>query len=129
MGAEIVFFNTSPALNNLNNFNDTVIVRLQVRAGKYVIIGRVVVINTDSDPQNASARMTTLDGLQELDRVDVRLGGRGGAPDMAVSLQATLTVDREVILDVRCASYVAFARQGSIIAIKVGDIVQFPPEP
>lgn len=129
MGAEIVFFNTSPGKTSLHNFNDRVVVRLQVRTGKYVIIGRVVIINTDSDPQNGSALLTTLDGQQELDRVDIRLGSRGDAPDLAISLQATFSVEREAIVDIRCASFVGFAEQASIIAIKVDDIVQFPPAP
>ena len=57
----------------LSHFNDTIVLRLQVPAGHYLVLGRVTVRNFD-EAQNATARLTAQDGAQVIDQTDVRLG-------------------------------------------------------
>ena len=89
----IVYTASNSGGENLNNFVDTVIVRLRVQdAGQFLILGKVVILNDDGDFQEADARLTTLDGETELDRADVRIGPAGGSFTGAqeISLQATM---------------------------------------
>jgi hypothetical protein len=68
----------------LNNFVETLVVSLPLRtdAGKFLIFGKLYLINDDGDWQNATARLTTLNEPgnnpgPELDRSRVRIGPLG----------------------------------------------------
>jgi hypothetical protein len=105
----------------LEHFNDTVIVRLPISAGAYVIIAKTVLRNFDGDSQNAAAYMMMNDGEIELDRADIRLSGNGGAQYSAqeVSLQAALLLEEPTVVDLRAQTWNGAAFQSSIIAIQV----------
>jgi hypothetical protein len=56
MGAELAVTATSGGVS-LNNFNDTVLLKLNLRHGNWAIFGRVAVTNGDPDRQYISARL------------------------------------------------------------------------
>ena len=92
--------------------------------GKFVIVGRVVIMNHDGDSQFATARLTTLDGKTELDKVGVRIGGV--SETQAISLQAVMELgpgkNTDPIVDIRCATYKGLAEHASLLAIQVDDL-------
>jgi len=110
--------------------------------GKYVVFGRVVLVNLDhgGDPQNASVRLVT-DNANVLDRVDTRIAGynqmQGGGPSpppvdlsitgsLSISLQGTLDTlklnSNTVYLE--ASTYQGEAIQASLIAISVDDLLR-----
>jgi hypothetical protein len=114
--------------------------RVPIIPGKYVIIGRVVIVNLDhgGDPQNASVMLIT-DNANVLDRVDTRIAGynqmQGGGPSpppvnlsitgsLSISLQGTLDTlnlkSNTVYLE--ASTYQGQAVQASLIAISIDDI-------
>jgi hypothetical protein len=121
--AIIAFTNTNPSITPLNNFNEQVVVRLRVPdSGEYVIFGRLVIINEDGDPQNAGARLTTFDGVTELDKADVRLDSVSDGGSQAISLQATLHLpshEANDVIDIRCGTFSGAARNATLFAISV----------
>jgi hypothetical protein len=120
------FTNINAGIVDLNNFSDTAVVRLRVDdAGKFVVFGRVIIVNWDGDSQNASAKLTTLDGLIELDRSDVRISGDGIS--LSISLQGTLTLpskDGNNIIDIRCSTFKGLAQEATLFAIDVDEIIK-----
>lgn len=110
---------------NLDNFAEATLVRVQIEEfGNYMILGRLVLQNTDGAAQSGSARITTADGSNELDRVDLRINGDGEA--QSISLQATLTLPSENandIVDLRCSTFSGAASEALLFACKVDRIV------
>ena len=109
----------------LHNFNDTVVLRLALPAekvGVWMLIARVVLWSSDSDPQQASARLTTDDGATVLDLVDdLYLPFNTPTP---VSLQGFLRPDdpAEPIVDLRCSTYKGVANWGKLFALLVDGV-------
>lgn len=111
----------------LSNFNDTVVARLKIREivlstdneRNYLILARVVITIWDGDPQNAGVQLTADDGATVIDKVSVRIPGKGHS--QTVSLIGNLTVrdDLEITISLRCASFNAQASDASIYAILV----------
>jgi hypothetical protein len=143
----------------LNNFNWQAILRLAnlpgatqaptgARAlelptipGKYVVFGKVVLVNLDhgGDPQNASVMLIT-DNAIVLDRVDTRIAGynqmQGGGPSpppVNLSITGSLSISLQGTLDtlklssntvyLQASTYQGQAVQASLIAISVDDIL------
>jgi len=125
----VVAWATKPGTQTLANFADTTIVRLRVAdSGKFVIFGRVVIHNSDGDPQNAAARLATFDGATELDKVDVRIGGAGDADSLSLSLQGLMVLPDALnsnVIDLRCATFAGVAREASLFALSVDEIAGF----
>jgi hypothetical protein len=126
----IVFFTERAGPTGLDNFDDTVILRLQVQdQGLFLIIAKVCIYNSDRDSQNASARLTTLDGRTELDRAPVRIAPAEG-PDPAaqeISLHATMSLpspDHSYIIDLRCSTYRGSAFEAKLFAVLVDRLQQ-----
>jgi hypothetical protein len=124
--ARVAFFNIQdPDVIVLENFNDTVVVRLAVPKGQYVVFGKVSLRNSDGDPQNATARLTSQDGFNIIDQADIRVGRSEGifhstnfTSTNSISVQGTFTVDGEgEIVDIRCATFRGNVSQASLIAI------------
>jgi hypothetical protein len=116
-----------PRTVELHNFDDVVVVRLAlpaVKAGVWMLIGRVVIANSDADEQSASARLTTetAHGNLVLDAVD----DLGPNPNMVVSLQGFLRrghpVLVEPIVDLRCSTYFGVAAYGRLFALLVDEV-------
>lgn len=130
MAAGIAFANSTA--NNadpqqgvvLRNNNDVTILRLALKAGVYVVVGRVVIRNVDRDGQEASARITVRDGAGIADRVAVRIDGGGTAQTLA--LQGTLKVAEGEIVDIRCSTFAGFAGQSSLLATEVSQLLAGP---
>jgi hypothetical protein len=57
----------------LDHFRDTVGVRIELSTGSWVIFGRVVVFNSDSDSQLANVQLRSRDGSNLIDRAEVRI--------------------------------------------------------
>ena len=109
----------------LRNFNETILVAVRVPKGKYVVFGKVSISNADGDSQNAGARLTSKDGLNTIDRADVRLNGGG---TQSVSVQGTLPVDSETeIVDLRGTTFNGAASGATLIVISVDDLIRSPP--
>ena len=124
----IVFYSTNPGIVNLHNFADSVVLRIDLRptdVGKFVVFGRVVISNWDGDPQFAIARLTTLDGKTELDKVDVRIGDWSNNPSQSISLQAVLELGQpnaDPIVDLRCATFRGNVQQATLFVIQMDDL-------
>jgi len=124
-----VFIATRADDVDLLDFRDTVILRLRFpEQGNFVMLGKVVITNIDdSADQNATVRLTTLDGETELDRAEIRIG-KGNDSDngaQSVSLQATLSLPADTaneIVDLRCSTSKGHARFASLFAVQVGDL-------
>ena len=123
MAIDNIVFHNIGGIVDLHNFNDTLAVKLRVRdAGKYVIWGKVVIANSDGSSQNASARLTTLDGVTELDRTDVRIDKISDANKQCLYLQATMVLpDKSAndVIDIRCATFSGNAQESSLFAMLV----------
>ena len=127
----IALINTAVS-TSLDDFHETVVVRLQLplvprtqppEVGKYVLFGRVAITNSDGADQNATARMTTLDGGVVLDKVELRLGEDGLSQTITLLGHHTYTeLDGRPIIDIRCATYNGTAFQAKLIAIRVDDL-------
>ena len=125
----IVFFGTHTNVVSLHNFADNVVLRVDLRpidSGKFVVWGRVAIMNYDGSSQMATARLTTLDGATELDRADVRLGEVSESDTQAISLQAVLElgVDQKTntIIDLRCSTFRGHAHQASLLVMRVDEL-------
>jgi len=126
--AGIAFVGSDANGQGLQNFNEVVLLRLGLaEPGEYVIFGRVVIRNDDGDGQNASARITTIDGTNLVDRADVRITGvriTGGGFSQTIHLQGTARVaqGQPVIADIRCSTFRGFASQSSLFALLVDQL-------
>jgi hypothetical protein len=109
---------------DLNNSGDTVVVRLTLPVGSFIIFGKTVMSNADGDEQDATARLTTMDGATELDRADIRISGFNNEAQGAqeVSLQAALALTNDSpdrIVDLRAQTYKGNAYEAKLYAIQV----------
>lgn len=124
----IAFYGANPDEEVLKHFDETVVLRLDLRptdTGKYVVFGRVSIENWDDDAQFASAKLTTLDGKTQLDRVDVRLSGHEDGSRQTLCLQAILELGNSKatpIVDLRCSSHMARAAQAKLVVISVDEV-------
>lgn len=124
-----VFAASDPSGNvDLSQFNDTIVLRLQLPAGRYAVFGKVTVRNV-SEAQDASARLTTRDGAELVDQTNVRLGHSEGLfhntffdAAACVTTQGEVRVESDAgIVDLRCATFDGAANGASLIALDVGD--------
>src|SRR5437773_12487576 len=110
----VAFFNTAGAAVHLSNFSDTVVLRVQVPQGKYVVFGKISITNADSDDQNASAQLTSKDGSKIIRNMTVRLDGNSESNSQSVSVQGVLNVEAGGdIVDIRCATFNGNAAQAT----------------
>src|SRR5439155_20394736 len=118
MGAEVAVSVKSNAVTSLNNFNDTLIVKMQLKPGKWVILGRALLQNHDGDLQTVMARILHNANV-EVDRVDIWATAywRG-----CVYLQGTLTSERDETIELSCSTYKGIAQSGSLIAFGVDNV-------
>jgi hypothetical protein len=109
----------------LGHFTETTLIRVELPDGPFIIIAKTVLRNFDGDSQNAAAFLTNGDAV--LDRVDIRLSGKGNAQWAAqeASLQATVVISEDGpdrYVELRAATYNGAAFQSSFYAIQV-DVV------
>lgn len=142
--ATIAFVVASDDIFDLTNEQDVVLASLTLPDGKYVIYGKTVLYNGDSDDQSATARLVAVQGegarrQLELDRADIRLAhvdlhkgelfpiNEAGAQE--VSLQATLEVPPELKsekVEIRASTFYGVAQRTMLHAIQVDDIKYQP---
>ena len=121
--AGIAFVGSDANGQGLQNFNEVVLLRLGLaEPGEYVIFGRVVIRNDDGDGQNASARITTIDGTNLVDRADVRITGGGFSQTIHLQGTARVAQGQPVIADIRCSTFRGFASQSSLFALLVDQL-------
>jgi hypothetical protein len=123
---KVAFFNTQgPDVIVLDNFTDTVIVRLAIPKGQYVVFGKASLKNANGDAQNATARLTSQGGFNIIDQTDIRVGRDEGIlhsvnfeSTNSISLQGAFTADDGgEIVDIRCATFGGNVSLASLIAI------------
>jgi hypothetical protein len=124
----------------LGNNSPTVAVRMRLpNTGKFVIWGKVTVINTSGTLADVTVSMTTLDGATTLDSTTFQIGIGYGT---SVPLQSTLDLSQptaDQIVDIRCAldvgttnnAVIGGATSASLIAIPVDALSEAaaPPPP
>jgi hypothetical protein len=114
-----------PTAVGISGYAETVVVRLRIRPGNWVVHGRVVLENADSDEQTATVKTTSMNGTNVIDEVNYALPRRQGVHGgfMVVSLQGVLQIEQqhgEEIIDLRCATYKGVATHAKLLAIEVG---------
>jgi hypothetical protein len=120
-----------PAGVDLINSNDTIVLRMALPVGNYIIIGKTVIRNVEATEQFASARLTTMDGHTELDSALVRITAKDAGVDggQVISLQASLMLDAgspDRIVDLRAQMQNGSAQETKLCAIQV-DMVEIMP--
>ncbi len=102
----------------LHNFVETIVHSISITGGNWLIFGKILVSNSDSDDQNVNVRLR-VHAQKVLDRADFRMPGGGiGQP---VSLEAAMTGPdaAPTRLDITCATFNGQAYEAQLIAISV----------
>jgi hypothetical protein len=118
MASGAAYVNAYWGSKGLSNNVEEIIVTLPVKSGTFLIFGRVVVFNTDGAAQNSGAKITSGDGGNLIDRVDLRIPGDSS---QALALQGTLVVKSENTdkIDIRCSTYRGSGGEASLFALEV----------
>jgi hypothetical protein len=122
MGAELAVMTKSggtwSSMAVLNNFADTIVAKLELTGDndKWILFGRVMIINMDSDNQGASALMHNAN--VSLDTVELWMLEH---ERQCVTLHAALVVRERETITLECNTYKGGAYAASIVAIKVDD--------
>jgi hypothetical protein len=101
---------------NLNNFQESVVVRILVNQGQQniLVIGKVVIANFDGDSQNANVRLTSQDGRIEIDRADVRIPGGGSQVVVVDGWIRPPDLLPNDIVDLRCSTFAGAAKKARL---------------
>lgn len=118
MGAEVAATASKVGPISLDNFAETLVVKLKLRHGNWAIFGRVLLQNFDGDNQSVNASLIH-DTTVVFDRVEVWASEHWRG---VVALQATLTVQELDTVELSCSTYKGGARFGSLVAVKVDAI-------
>ena len=102
----------------LNQFADVIVVKLELEKGSWVIFGRALVDNFDSDNQTIAARIIH-DANVIIDEIDIFAGEK---TRHCLAVQATLRSNRAETVVLVCSTYKGIAEYGSLIAFKVDDV-------
>ena len=102
----------------LQHFNDEIVVKVELREGTWILMGRVIIENRDGDSQWTTAKLVH-DANVVLD--EVRAYTPGGAPS-PLYLQAGLTGEGNQTVTLECNTYAGGALYGSVIAFNVDRI-------
>jgi len=123
MGAELAIRGQQSGIAPLNNFADVIVVKLELEKGSWVIFGRALVDNFDSDPQDIAARIIH-DANVIIDGIGIHADG---GTRHCLAVQATLRSNRAETVVLLCSTYKGIAEYGSLIAFKVDDVTQASP--
>ncbi len=111
----------------LSNNSPAVAVRMRLpNTGKFVIWGKVTVINTNGTPADVSVSMTTLDGATTLDSTTFQIGSSYG---ITVPLQSTLDLSQptaDAIVDIRCELGVVTVNSAVIGGMESASLIAIP---
>lgn len=117
------FYTLADGSRNLGSFNDTVVARLSLERGWYIIHGKVVMQNWDGSSQNASASLRQHDGKVILDRADIRIRDDQEAQAIALLAVVNLVDFGKDIIDICCNTYNGQVREARLVAISVDGLV------
>lgn len=118
MGAEIAVTTANPGTTFLNNFNSTIIAKMKLTEGNWVILGRVVLGNGDGDYQSGTAQI-----LHDANVViDQALLWLLGGERVCISLQGTLSARGDETITLNCNTYKGEASSAALLAFKVDQI-------
>src|SRR5262249_12383097 len=123
MGAELAIRGQQSGIAQLRNFADVIVVKLELEKGCWVIFGRVLVDNFDSDQQTIAARIIH-DANVIIDGIEIYADEKTRA---CLAVQATLRSTRAETVVLVCSTYKGIAEYGSLIAFKVDDVTQASP--
>ena len=102
----------------LGNFHDEIVVKMDLREGKlWILMGRVVLRNSDDDGQYATARLIHNANVP-LDEATAHIP----PGESCFYLQAGLAAEGRETVTLECNTYSGGARHGSIIAFAVDHI-------
>ena len=118
MASVDVVTKANAGLVGLAGFVDTEIVKIRIGQGHWVILGRVMIHQTDGDFQWIRAKILH-DQNVVLDQIgyQVRPGWNG-----CLALQATLLSKERQSITLECHTYSGFAYSGSLVAFSVDSI-------
>jgi hypothetical protein len=119
MGIAVV--GSRPDRIDLHNFDDVTVFTLPVKEpGVYVVFGRVSFFNGDNSMQNGTVRLTHSNGVDVIDKTDLRLPG---FTRCTVNVQGTLRVDSTpTSVEFRCQTFDGGADDCSLFAVQVDDL-------
>src|SRR5262249_12181211 len=123
MGAELAIRGQQSGIASLHNFAEVIVVKLELEKGSWVIFGRVLVDNFDSDQQDITARIIH-DANVIIDGINIYADGK---TRHCLAVQATLRSNRAETVVLVCSTYKGIAEYGSLIAFKVDDIAEASP--
>jgi hypothetical protein len=104
----------------LSEFHEGLVVRLHLNGDEQpnvMIIGKVVVFNSDGDPQDAKVRLTFEDGRVQLDEVDIRLMGTSSQAVTLIGWIRPPDLTPNSIVDLRVSTFNGFTQHARLIAI------------
>jgi hypothetical protein len=116
----------SAAGAHISGFQESLVLRLLLGHGKYLIWGRMAVLNNDGDTQYVHARL--VHAGKDIDRLfQLRMGGSpsDGACRIAIPLQGWITIasDAREAIEMYCASSNATWSDASLMALSVDQIL------
>lgn len=125
MSAVFAFSKSEDGPVFLDQFQMTGIVSLELGNGRYLVFGKVVIRNADSDPQNAQVQLRRSDGsgpsFATLDQSAVQISEAGEGDQVAVSVQVGFRIAEAEVetVDLACASANGFAAEAQLAALKL----------
>ena len=107
----------------LKSFGDTVVARLRLSAGRYLVCGKAALLNFDGDPQDATVALATRDGAVVLTSMRVRLERNGDGHAQSVVARAVFDAADGDFIDLRCTSFNGDASDVILTAVSIDDVV------
>jgi hypothetical protein len=108
-----------PGTAHLHDFNDTIVVKMVLRAkGKWILMGRVVITNLDQDEQYATAKLVH-DANFVKDSVMVNIPHPGYD---CLYLHAGFISNGDETITLECNTHNGLAWHGRIVAFSVDEI-------
>ncbi len=124
MSGVIAYTTARSQIVNLDHFEHTPIVSLELPEGPYVVFGKVAFINFDDDSQDARVHLRQSDGhssgpFEQLDETYIAIPAREDADRVAASVQAGVIVGESNFVDIACETYNGGALDAQLAAIRV----------
>ena len=117
--SEAIIASTPGHAPNLKGFNREIVVKMELAGeGNWLLFGRVLLNNSDDDPQYATARLVH-DANVVIDEYKEYISHHD---PFTVFLRAGLQAKGNETVTLECDTYDGWARLGSIIALKVDTI-------
>ena len=108
----------------LNNFHEEIVVRIRARPNEsnILVTGKVVITNSDGDPQNASVRLTFQDGFNETDTTTVRIPGGGSQVVSVIGWVRGQDVIAGQFVDLRVSTFNGVTQKARLVVMGADNI-------